>query len=267
MTDRGRVAARDLPDWLLAHGHHWTTTSELAELLGVPTAQIHPIVARWRARRQVFSPTRGAYVAIPPEFRTWAAVPASHFVDAMMSHLGHAYYVGLLSAAELHGAAHQRPQAFQVVTDGRLADRSFGRVRLRFVHVAATADRPTLTRNTPTGTMLVSTPAITVLDLVAHPEHGGGLSNVATVISELVEDGLIDPGELARHGSLYPFSVRQRTGWLLEHAGGDRLDLEPLAVTARGRAEPTPLVASGPRRGRVDPRWNVVVNAEVETDL
>ena len=42
---------------------------------------------------------------IPPEFRSWGAVPATHFIDPMMRFLGHDYYVGYLSAAEAHGAA------------------------------------------------------------------------------------------------------------------------------------------------------------------
>ena len=38
--------------------------------------------------------------------------------------------------------------------------------------------------------MRVSTPEVTVLDLVASPGHGGGLSNVATVVGDLLEDDL-----------------------------------------------------------------------------
>lgn len=34
-----------------------------------------------------------------------------------MKFLGQPYYVGLLSAAALHGAAHHQPQEFQVVTN------------------------------------------------------------------------------------------------------------------------------------------------------
>ena len=64
---------------------------------------------------------------IPAEYRSWRAVPASHFIDPMMRHLDHGYYVGYLSAAEVHGAAHQRPQVFQVITDARLNDRTFDR--------------------------------------------------------------------------------------------------------------------------------------------
>src|SRR5690606_23082868 len=127
--------------------------------------------AQQRRRSHIFSPTKGLYVAIPPSFRSWGTVPASHFVDAMMKHLGHSYYVCLLSAAEHHGFAHQRPQRFQVMTPARLRDRSFGRVSIDFIHSAQTDARPTEIANTPTGTMRVSTLTTTMLDLVAYPHH------------------------------------------------------------------------------------------------
>jgi hypothetical protein len=52
-----------------------------------------------RAAGQVFSPARGFWVLIPPEFRSWRAVPASRFADVMMRALDRTYYVALLSAA------------------------------------------------------------------------------------------------------------------------------------------------------------------------
>ena len=39
-----------------------------------------------------------------------------------MRHEGEAYYVGLLKAAELHGATHQAVMEFQVVTGKRLPE-------------------------------------------------------------------------------------------------------------------------------------------------
>ncbi|MHB1615419.1 MAG: type IV toxin-antitoxin system AbiEi family antitoxin [Actinomycetes bacterium] len=101
-------------------------------------------------------------------------MPASHFIDPFMRYLGHPYYVGLLSAAEIHGAAHQRPQVFQVITPARLRDRTFGRVRIEFISAVQASARPTATVNTPTGTMRVATPEVTLLDLVAAPQRGGG---------------------------------------------------------------------------------------------
>ena len=186
----------------------------------------------------------------------------------MMRYLGHRYYVGYLSAAEIHDAAHQRPQTFQVVTDERLRTRTFGRVRVTFILSAHTAQRPTVTVNTPTGTMRVSTPEATILDLVSAPEHSGGLSNVATVMGDLLEDAKIDVSEIIRIAHSWPTTVVQRTGWLLDLAAselGVDLDLDPLATVALGQGSVTKLSPSG-GSGPLDTRWNIIVNTEVESD-
>jgi predicted transcriptional regulator of viral defense system len=261
---------RELADWLISHGQHWVTLAQVSELLTLPPEQVPPIMARLRRNGKVFSPLRGAYVPIPPEYRSWRAVPASHFIDPLMAHLGHSYYVGLLSAAEIHGAAHQRPQIFQVVTTGRLRDRGFGRVKIEFVSDARSDKHPVMRVNTPTGTMNVSTPEVTLLDLVASPPHGGGLSNVATVAGELLQEGRLDARAFADAASTYPISVIQRTGWLLDEVAAvtdTDIDTEALAALARRRVEPTPLSASGKRAGPIDERWNVRLNTTVEPDL
>ena len=41
----------------------------------------------------------------------------------MMAHLHRGYYVALLTAAAMHGAAHQAPQSFQVITEKDVPDR------------------------------------------------------------------------------------------------------------------------------------------------
>ena len=50
-----------------------------------------------------------------------------------MDHLGLAYYAGLLTAAEYHGAAHQRPQVFQVVVEENRPEVSCGKIRVWFI--------------------------------------------------------------------------------------------------------------------------------------
>ena len=267
---RRSTVPRDLPDWLISHGRHWITTDEIAEVLAIPVEQVPPIVARLRRAGRLFSPTRGGYVPIPAEYRSWRAVPASHFIDPMMRHLDHEYYVGYLSAAEVHGAAHQRPQVFQVITDARLNDRTFDRVRIEFTTSAKAAKRPTTAVNTPTGTMKVSIPETTVLDLIASPVHGGGLSNIATIIGELLGDGLLDIQRLASLAKDYPAAVPQRTGWMLEQVAeqvGAEVDLTPLAEVAHARLKPTPLAAAGRQAGPFNDRWNILVNTDVESDL
>lgn len=267
VTERTATRPAEVPDRLLAHGRHWVTTREIADDIGGSLVDARQAASRWQAKGLAFSPTRGAYVVIPPQFRTWRAVPASHFIDDMMRFLGHDYYVGFLTAAEVHDAGHQRPQAFQVVTNRRLRSRTFGRVRIEFILNARTAERPTAVINTPTGTMRVSTTEATVFDLVSAPEHSGGLSNVATVIGDLLEDSQLEPGRLAAIADLWPTAVAQRTGWIIQHmagAVGVDLELDQLAAIASrgGRVRLVPSGGDGP----LDSRWKVVVNAQAEPD-
>lgn len=264
------IRASELPDELIARGRHWITLSEVAQLLEVPSDQVPPIMARLRKKGRVFSPTRGAYVPIPAEYRSWGAVPAAHFVDPLMAQLKHLYYVGYLSAAEVYGATHQHPQVFQVVTTARVRNRSFGRVSLEFIKDLDAADRPVVVVNTPTGTMRVATPEVTLLDLVASPRHGGGLSNVTTVAADLIASGRLEPDEVVRAAGSYPVAVVQRCGWILDHVArliGVPIVTDSLAALARARVEPAALAAGGPRSGDLDRRWNVLVNADVEPDL
>lgn len=237
--------------------------------MGIPVKHVSPTLARWRRAGLLFSPTRGAYVPIPPEYRTWGVVQAINFVDQMMGHLGHPYYVGLLSAAELHGFAHQRPQVFQIVTPARLRDRAIERVRLHFITVADISMRPTVPRNTPTGTLRVSTPEATLLDLVSMPRRGAGLSNVATIAGEMLEEEALDLQALAVVAEQYPAAVVQRTGFLLEHVAeivDVEVDFDDLHAVALHRTTRTRLRPSGPT-GPLDERWNVIVNTPIEPDL
>lgn len=265
MSDRAalqRVEPRELSDWLLARGRHWVTTSEASKLLGVPESSVSPTLARQLKRGRLFSPTKSLYVTIPPEFRSWGAVPASHFIDAMMRHLGHPYYVCLLSAAEQHGFAHQRSQVFQVMSTARLRARSFGRVRLEFVYSKRTEFRPTDLVNTPTGTMLVSTREATILDLVAFPLRSGALFNVATIVGEMLSELAVDMELLTKTASGYPVSIVRRTGWLIDFMGnrfGLDVDTELLRERILASSLPSPLDPAFGRQGVLDERWNVLV--------
>src|SRR5437867_75347 len=52
------------------------------------------------------------YLIIPPEYSSKGILPTLFYVNDLMKFLKRDYYVGLLSAAMLHGAAHQQPQDF-----------------------------------------------------------------------------------------------------------------------------------------------------------
>lgn len=261
----GRVEVGNLPDALLAAGVHAFTTQDACAIARVKPDSARPALARLIKKKLAFSPARGLYIPIPPEYRSWGVVPAAWFVDALMAHLGRAYYVGYLSAAEIHGASHQRPQVFQLVVDRDVRDRGFGRVRLRFITNREIADLPTVRVNTPTGTMAVSIPELTALDLANRPEHGGALHNVATLAVALARDGKLDDATLSQLAGRFPATASRRLGWIIEEYTPLRLHM--LAEAASSAADaPSKLDQHAARRGRVDPRWRVRVNAAMEAD-
>lgn len=270
------VPPRHLVNHLLAHGRSVITLREFAELTGLSLASAADAAKRLRQSGQIFSPTRGLYIVIPPQYRNWGVAPAADFIDPFMRLVGRNYYVGLLSAAELHGASHQRPQVFQVMVDQPLANRDFGRVHLRFYTQSRLKNLPVQKFNSATGQFLVSTPAITALDLASRPSDAGGLGNVATVLAELVEATALDVQSILKCAEWYPAPSLRRLGWLLERVAQDsdsiksELELLAKAVAHSGKAGgrlQTLLDPHGPRRGRVNPKWGLIENVEVEPDL
>jgi predicted transcriptional regulator of viral defense system len=276
-----RVPPRELADHLLAHGRPVVTLAEVAGLLGSSEAIAAAAVSRLRKSNKLFSPRPGLYVAVSPEYRTWGSPPALDFIDPMMKAVGRDYYVAFLSAAELHGASHQRPQVFQVMVDARLPDRDYGRVKLGFHQTKDLAQRPTELVNSATGQVRVSTPEVTLFDLVSEPRAGAGWGNVATVAGDLLEDDKLDSQRLAEATPTYPVSTLRRAGWLLDYLAsqyGPSVDTGDLreAATARYRAtrearsKPWSRVyldPDEPLRGSTDERWGVVRNIEIEADL
>lgn len=268
MAYRLPVRPRHLPDILLAEGVTWATTDDLANRLGITPAQVPDSLESARAAGRVMSITKGAWLVIPPEYLRWGAPPPTHYIDAWMRHLGHTYYIGLLSAAAHHGIAHHATPVFQVVTNARLRNRTVGRSRIEFVHAGAVASRPTVVAIVPTGRITVASMAVTLLDLVSHPERAGGLGNVATIATNALQDDKVDAREILEAASTYRPGVIQRLGFVLEHAGkhaGLEVNLEALLQFAHGRRV-VPLDLRQSHAGPTDSRWRIIVNAPLEID-
>lgn len=262
-SKRWRLAS--FADALQARGRYVFTRAD-AERAGWRSAgAARAALRRLKANGRVVSPRRGFHVLVPVEYRSAGAPPASWFVDDLMKHLGQPYYVGILSAAVLHGAAHQQPMSLQVVTDRPTRPVEVGRVRIEF-HVRRDMGAVAATAMpTETGSMQVSTPEMTAFDLVRFAPVAGSWSNVATVLSELAER--LDPARLVRLAAAFAVPDAQRLGFVLDRLGERRL-ADPLAEWLSSRRL-RPAVLSTRRssgRHRPDPRFRVVANVALESD-
>ena len=260
------LRAAEAADWALARGRSTFTGAELARLLGVPEDQVRRRLNAPSRRGEWVIPTRGLWVPVPPEFRTWGAPPGIELVDAMMRHLKTDYYVGWLTAAGLHGAAHQAPQVFQVAVTRQVRNRVVGRTRFTFAQRNVDGI-PTVAHPTRSGTAQVSSVAATALDVAADVARAGGLDNAATVILELAELDAFDVTDVTELASRFSAAAGRRIGWFLERFA-ERDDLETLRVVTReAAASPSRLDPTGTASGDVDLRWMLYLNRDPEPDL
>jgi predicted transcriptional regulator of viral defense system len=184
-----------------------------------------------------------------------------------MNYLGQPFYVGVLSAAVLHGAAHQQPQQFQVVTTRPLRDIRIKGQSLHFFVKSGFQKTPREQFKVQTGYIPVASPEATVFDLLRYSRSIGGLDRVYTVLQELGEK--VDPSRLLAaaeaEGNL---SYAQRAGWLLDKAefgeAAERL-AGWLEQQDTGKIKLDP--AMDRKEAMLDKRWNIWINTTVEGDL
>ena len=167
----------------------------------------------------IASPARGFYVIVPPEYQSVGCLPADQFIPALMERLGLPYYAGLLSAAQYHGAAHHRPQEFQAMLAKPRRQIHCRKVRVAFIARKNMRDVPVQYFNTPRGTIKVSTPEATAIDLVVYSHHAGGLDQVATILWELAEQ--IDPDKLVAAAKTAPVTWAPKA-WIFAWARRSR---------------------------------------------
>ena len=253
-------------DRLQESGRYTFTREEAVTECGISEIALRQAALRLQKQNRLVSPRRGFFVIVPLEYRSAGAPPPAWYIDALMRFHGRPYYVGLLSAAALHGAAHQQAQEFQVITDRALRPAIAGRTQLRFFYKRHQAQTATVALKVETGTMLVSSPEATAFDLVRYPLAAGGLGNIVTVFAELAEK--IDPGRLVIAAEAEAeLAAVQRSGLLLELAGaGDKVDQLATWIASR-RPRTIPLradrVAKGAPRSQ---RWGLLLNESIEVE-
>jgi predicted transcriptional regulator of viral defense system len=262
-----RMHGRPLLDGLTSKGRYHFSSDEAVHLLGSSAIAARAVLRRLKASGAIATPYRGFHVILPPEYRAVGCLPPEQFVPQLMENIGEPYYVGLLSAAEFHGAAHQRPQQFEVMTPKNRSDIRCGKVHVVFIARRNMRRVPTTSFNTPRGTVNVSIPEATALDLVSYPNQAGGIEQVATVLQELGES-MKGPrlAELATW--MVDVPVVQRLGYLLERVGHRDLSTPLAKVISKLAARPTALVPSLPSHGSErDNRWRIAINTDLQVDL
>lgn len=242
----------------------WSFTFQdaLDNLGADPTAAIRIL----RRKGRIIDPGRGYYIIIPEDSSLSGRLQPEWYIDGFMNHFKVPYYVSLLTAASFHGAAHQSPQVFQVMTYPARRQIKIIQNRIIFYRKKNVRSIPIAFRKTTTGYFRVSTPEATFFDLVQFNRRIGGLDHVALVTSELAEG--LSKRVLNQAATNYPIPVVQRGGYLLDILGFNNLASALSEYIRKVNPLYTCLNPSvSKNREPKNTRWKVIINEEVDVDI
>lgn len=255
----------DFIDATQAEGRYAFDVEELRSTVSLSLAGVKAALRRLEERGRIVRPSarRGFFVIVPLEYHSLGAPPSAWWLDQFMRYIDRPdYYVGLLTAAEWHGSAHYAVQETQVVVSEQLRPVKVGRERINFVTNSCASRTPTESKAFDAGSVRVSTPEGTAVDVVRYTRLVGGPSRVATVLSELP---LSLPALSQAIESAGDVTAAQRLGFLLQ-AAGQHAASQAVARYLESREHRTrPLVPGASREDAdISAQWGVIVNAPVE---
>jgi predicted transcriptional regulator of viral defense system len=234
---------------------------------------IKSVLRRLTENGRLQSVWHGFYVVVPVEYQLRGVIPPVVYIDQLMTYLQKDYYIGLLNAAAFYGAAHQQPQEFTVITDGRrFRDKLKHGVKINFVVKKDIPHTFIQKRISPTGYVSLSSPELTAFDLLLYQKEIGGLSRAGTVLNELVDEMDFDkltPDFLG----LFPVAIIQRFGYILDEVL-EREDMAKIFLDKVQQAgikfRKTPLKPNVKSNGQTElpenKTWKIIINEYIEID-
>ena len=258
---------RDWVDELEQSGRVSFTLEQARDALPQKPDALKKALQRLHVKRRIHRVRKGFYVVVPLQYARMGCIPAEWFLGDLMAYLKTPYYLGCLSAAERHGAAHQRIQESQVVVPKHIPIIHTPVLRIRFLQFGEMAVARTQPLRVYSGDIPLSTPEWTALDLIRFQKHYGSLDAAATVLVELSES--LSPARLGQAAKHEPCNaVAQRLGWMLDYLGRSDLTGSLHKEVERRNAGYAILNSALPdTKGTRNTRWNIVENDQPESEL
>jgi predicted transcriptional regulator of viral defense system len=257
-------SVEDYLNRIQSKGRNTLTLVELKSNFDSSEKAILQNIYRLKSKNLLAQVRKEFYVILPPQYSNRGMIPPTLFIGDLMEFLQREYYVGLLSASALHGAGHQQPMQFQVmIKKPPLRSIKNNKLDLHFYVKSKWQGEDIVQKKTETGYIQVSSPALTAFDLVHYNKKIGGLNRIIPILEDLVES--IKISELNRTARNQKVPDLQRLGYMIEQLGN-----EPLASTLYKRIAKKTLreipisLAHRNREGELNPKWNVIINTELD---
>jgi predicted transcriptional regulator of viral defense system len=224
---------------------------------------------RLSKKEKIVSVYKGFYIIIPTEYQQKKILPSELFLDSLFKYLERPYYLGLLSAAAIHGASHQQAmESYVFINKPPIRPTNVKGIRINYVVKSRIPEFGLEKRKTAAGYINISGPELTALDLVEYQQRVGGLNRVSTVLYELSES--IQPDKLVDVlKNSISLSTIQRLGYILNII----LDKPEISSVLKNylsdkRIFRVPLKSGLKKNGfPVSPEWKIIENHKIVTDF
>jgi predicted transcriptional regulator of viral defense system len=230
-----------------------------ASLPGTSPGALRQALHRQQRRGRIARIARGAgqWVIVPLMHAQSGAPPPDTWLHRFLTSLDVPYYVGLLSAAEAYGVAPYAPSVIQVMVSKQRRPVTVGRQRLTFHTRSRISGMPKRWHETPDGRYLISTPELTMLDLLRRRDLAGGATRVAELVERLAAHSHPE-GLTAALMATDDIPNAQRLGALLSRHGSDLADT--VEAFLKGRTLRRVILAPGQTgQSRRDARFRVLL--------
>jgi predicted transcriptional regulator of viral defense system len=243
------------------------TFDDVKKKFDLPDQSISQELYRYSVKKQIVNIRKGFYGILTPETAIGGMLPPDLFVDALMKSLHKPYYVALLSAAALHGAAHQQPMEYFVVAQTP-APRSIRNKKLKITFVSKKMWEHSAIeqKKTRAGYLHVSSPELTAFDLLDNI-HTFGINRITTILQELYEE--MRPSRLSKIAKLIDNKANiQRLGYILDRVVNEQKLADSLSkILYKTSFSPTLLSPQKEKKGQIDNKWKIIINMQIESDL
>ena len=254
-------------DSVRAKGRYAFTLEELKSKLDVTDKAILQNLFRLKAKNKIVQIRKGFYTILPAEYSRYGIIPSNMYLDDMMLSLNKKYYLGLLSAAAIHGASHQQSMETFVITEKpALRDIKNKKLKINFLIKNEWNKEDIQKVKTDAGYISVSSPELTALDLLYYVDTIG-MNRVITILKELIE--VIKPSILSKTAKNYSqIAAIQRLGYLLEYElGNEKLSQALYTTIANKKGTNIPLMPGKNKKGNTNSKWRIINNITIESDL
>ncbi len=261
--------AKEYIKYLLSIENYSFSVNEIAEATGGTSNSLKFELHRLSEKGEIINLRKGFYLIITPRYSSAKKLPIQLYCDKLFQYLSRNYYVGLFSAAKFHGASHQQVQRDYVITEQpKFNDISKNTIDIRFFTTRNWTNKNIQLNKSDAGIYKISSPALTIADLIHHQTKLGGINRMLATIEEIAEE--LTSADLEELLGWYPNkSTLQRYGFLLEELEINE-DFQELIYGNLKSNKFFPVLLSpksNEKAGAVDNRWKVDVNVKLENDL